>query len=56
MPSALLAKASELYAAYAEPATEVARTAFHYGFIPLVILLGMRTEPRPTLLALIQPM
>jgi hypothetical protein len=30
--------------------------AFHYGFIPVVILLGMRTEPRPKLLELRSPM
>ena len=29
---------------------------FHYGFVPLVILLGMRTEPRPTLQELLSPM
>lgn len=29
---------------------------FHYGFIPLIIILGMRTEPRPTLLQLLSPM
>jgi hypothetical protein len=29
---------------------------FHYGFVPLVILLGMRTEPRPSLQELLSPM
>ena len=28
---------------------------FHYGFIPLIIILGMRTEPRPTLAQLLSP-
>lgn len=30
-------------------AVQVARTTFYYGFIPLIILMGMRTQPRPTL-------
>ena len=25
------------------------QTAFHYGFIPLIIVLGLRTEPRPSI-------
>ena len=29
---------------------------FHYGFVPLVILLGMRTEPRPSIQDLLSPM
>lgn len=29
---------------------------FHYGFIPLIIVLGMRTEPRPSWIQLIGPM
>ena len=28
---------------------------FHYGFVPFVLLLGMRTEPRPALTDLISP-
>ena len=30
--------------------------AFHYGFIPFVLFLGMRSEPRPKLLDLLTPM
>ena len=30
--------------------------AFHWGFIPFVILLGMRSEPRPKLTDLLTPM
>ena len=30
--------------------------AFRYGFIPFVLMLGMRTEPRPKLLDLLTPM
>ena len=33
-----------------------ATKAFHYGFIPLVIVLGMRSEPRPKLMDLLSPM
>lgn len=29
--------------------------AFHYGFLPLIILLGMRGSPRPQLQDLINP-
>jgi len=29
---------------------------FNYGFIPLVILLGMQSEPRPKLIDLLTPM
>ena len=29
---------------------------FHYGFIPAVLLLGMRSEPRPKLTDLLSPM
>jgi hypothetical protein len=32
------------------------QTVFHWGFIPLIIVLGMRTEPRPSLLQLLGPM
>jgi hypothetical protein len=32
------------------------QTVFHYGFIPLIIVLGMRTEPRPSLAQLLGPM
>jgi hypothetical protein len=34
----------------------VAQPYFQYGFIPLVIFLGMRTEPRPSLAELLRPM
>lgn len=29
---------------------------FHIGFIPLVIILGMQTEPKPKLVDLLTPM
>lgn len=32
-----------------------AKTATHYGFIPLVIIIGMRTEPRPLFSQLLSP-
>ena len=30
--------------------------AFHYGFIPFVIILGIRVEPKPKLIDLLTPM
>ncbi len=33
-----------------------AQVIFHYGFIPAIIILGMRTEPRPSLAQLLGPM
>ena len=30
--------------------------AFHYGWIPLVLLLGMRAHPQPKLIDLLTPM
>ena len=30
--------------------------AFHYGFIPLVLVLGMNTTPKPKLTDLLTPM
>jgi hypothetical protein len=37
------------------PLLPLATRVFHVGFIPLVIFLGMRTEPRPALTDLLQP-
>ncbi|XP_004349015.2 hypothetical protein CAOG_02265 [Capsaspora owczarzaki ATCC 30864] len=38
-------------------ATDVAKTVVHWGFLPLVIYLGMTTgEPRPSLLTLVSPL
>jgi len=56
MAPSIVTKAIALYDAYNETVVEVLRTGFQYGFIPLIIVFGMRTEPRPTLLQLIQPM
>ena len=39
-----------------QPLAWYAGKAFHFGFIPLVIVLGMRTEPRPKLVDLLTPM
>ena len=30
--------------------------AFHYGFIPFVLLLGMSSNPRPKIVDLLTPM
>ncbi|PNT72775.1 hypothetical protein BRADI_2g48956v3 [Brachypodium distachyon] len=32
-----------------------AKVLVHYGFIPFVIVLGMRSEPKPTLANLFSP-
>ena len=39
-----------------EPLLPYLARAFHIGFIPLVIFLGMRSEPRPRLSDLLTPM
>ena len=39
----------------AEWALETAKPFVHYGFIPLIIFLGMRTEPRPSIWQLLSP-
>uniref|UniRef100_A0A0E0JLE0 Mitochondrial import receptor subunit TOM7-1 n=1 Tax=Oryza punctata TaxID=4537 RepID=A0A0E0JLE0_ORYPU len=31
------------------------KVAAHYGFIPLIIVVGMRSEPRPSLAQLLSP-
>lgn len=33
-----------------------AKPAFHYGFIPFIIVVGMNTEPKPTWSQLLGPM
>eukprot|EP00238_Polyblepharides_amylifera_P006953 CAMPEP_0196573982 /NCGR_PEP_ID=MMETSP1081-20130531/3787_1 /TAXON_ID=36882 /ORGANISM="Pyramimonas amylifera, Strain CCMP720" /LENGTH=59 /DNA_ID=CAMNT_0041891863 /DNA_START=125 /DNA_END=304 /DNA_ORIENTATION=+ len=32
------------------------KVVFHYGFIPLIIFLGMNTEPKPSIAELLRPM
>ncbi|XP_074302466.1 mitochondrial import receptor subunit TOM7-1-like [Silene latifolia] len=32
-----------------------AKVIVHYGYIPLIIFVGMRSEPRPTLYQLLSP-
>lgn len=32
-----------------------AKVATHYGFIPLIIIIGMNTEPKPQLSQLLSP-
>ena len=45
-------KAQDLFAV----ALPYAVKAFHYGFIPFVLFLGMHSEPRPKLIDLLMPM
>jgi hypothetical protein len=40
----------------AKSAAGKAKVLFHWGFIPLVIVLGMRSEPRPTLMQVLNPL
>jgi hypothetical protein len=47
-----VAVVSDVYALVLPYAIKV----FHYGFIPLVIALGMRSEPRPKLVDLLTPL
>ena len=46
-----VAVASDVYALVLPYAVKV----FHYGFIPFVLVLGMRSEPRPKLVDLLTP-
>ncbi|KAL9235558.1 hypothetical protein vseg_010307 [Gypsophila vaccaria] len=32
-----------------------AKVMVHYGYIPLIIVIGMRSEPRPSLYQLLSP-
>jgi len=32
------------------------KEVFQYGFIPLIIIIGMNTDPKPTLQQLLSPM
>uniref|UniRef100_A0A7N0TZA8 Mitochondrial import receptor subunit TOM7 n=1 Tax=Kalanchoe fedtschenkoi TaxID=63787 RepID=A0A7N0TZA8_KALFE len=34
---------------------KVAKVVAHYGFIPLVIYIGMQSEPKPTYFQLLSP-
>ena len=39
-----------------ESAFSAARPYFHYAYVPLIIYLGMRTEPRPSIFQIISPL
>lgn len=39
-----------------QPLLGAATKGFHYGFIPLILFLGMRLSPRPSLVDLLTPM
>ena len=43
-------------APYAATAQVIITKVFHYAFIPAVVMLGMRSEPRPKLVDLLTPM
>ena len=39
-----------------ETAFASARPYFHYAYVPLIIYLGMRTEPKPSIFQIISPL
>ena len=39
-----------------QPALAIGSKVYYYGFIPLVIILGMQSTPRPKLIELLTPM
>ena len=47
-----IAMASDVYTAVLPYAVK----AFHYGFIPFVLFLGMQSTPKPKLVDLLTPM
>ncbi|XP_044346245.1 mitochondrial import receptor subunit TOM7-1, partial [Triticum aestivum] len=47
--------AARLARAWSTWAMKNAKVVAHYGFIPLVILVGMRSEPKPSLAQLLSP-
>jgi import receptor subunit TOM7 len=49
------ASAARLAREWSTWAMKNAKVVAHYGFIPLVILVGMRSEPRPSLVQLLSP-
>ena len=50
----MLAQVAELKAY--KFAVQHGKVAFQYGFIPLIIIIGMNTDPKPTLFQLLSPM
>lgn len=59
MAESLSLKLSNAAQSAADSVLDVLGTAkpyIHYGFVPLVVFLGMRTEPRPSFWQLISPM
>ena len=49
-------KMVEAYDVLTDVLDKYAKPAFHYGLIPLIIVVGMTTQPRPTLAQLLSPM
>ncbi|XP_071683084.1 mitochondrial import receptor subunit TOM7-1 [Lolium perenne] len=49
------ASAARLAREWSTWAMKKAKVVAHYGFIPLVVLVGMRSEPRPSLAQLLSP-
>jgi len=49
-------KMSEVADSVCEFVEKYGKPAMQYGLIPLIIILGMNTNPRPTLAQLLSPM
>ena len=49
----MLAQVAELKAY--KFAVQHGKVAFQYGFIPLIIIIGMNSDPKPTLFQLLSP-
>ncbi|KAL5540740.1 hypothetical protein UlMin_044063 [Ulmus minor] len=47
--------ATQLFKKWSTWAVKKAKVITHYGFIPLVIIIGMNSEPKPQLSQLLSP-
>lgn len=57
-PSSVKETAAKVYKEVSEWSTwgmKKAKVITHWGFIPLIIVIGMNTEPKPTLYQLLSP-
>ena len=57
-PSSTIEKAAKVLHEVSEWSTwgmKKAKVITHWGFIPLIIVIGMNTEPKPTLYQLLSP-
>ncbi|KAG7584661.1 Mitochondrial import receptor subunit TOM7 [Arabidopsis thaliana x Arabidopsis arenosa] len=45
----------KVFKAWTNWSLEKAKVATHYGFIPLIIVIGMNSDPKPDLFQLLSP-